>query len=433
MKEGFTVPHRNVFVLGLDDVNLEILQGLPGADEYRFHTLVPPDEILDLENLDFEDLLEKTHRHLEDFDGTVDAIIGYWDFPVSSLVPLLGERLGLPSPNLRAVVACEHKYWSRRLQARAIDEVPAFASVQLDDPRPPEGVGYPMWLKPVKSASSALAIKVEDPSEFDAAIAEIESGIDEYGVPFDQLLGHIELPPEIAEVGGRACLAEAAATGRQATVEGYMVDGRATVYGVVDSVLYPDSPSFHHYEYPSHLPGHVTERLSELSRRVMEEIDLGSGSFNIEWFWDPDTDRIALLEVNPRHSQSHAALFEHVDGVANHHVMLQLGLGNDPTMPTGEGPYGAAGRFWMRHFNDAVVRKAPDRARLEQVQEEIPGVSFDMVVEEGTRLSELPHQDAYSYELAVMVVAARDHEELQAKYERVVEALAFELDDIEED
>lgn len=427
------MPERNVFVIGLDDVNLDILRALPSADTCRFHTLVHPDEVLDMENLDFDELLERTHRQLTEFNGTVDAVIGYWDFPVSSLAPLLCERLGLPSPDLRAVVACEHKYWSRTEQAKAIDEVPGFGIVRLDDPQPPERVGYPMWLKPVKSASSELAIKVSEPSEFDEAVAEIEAGIDDFGIPFDALLGHLELPPEIAEIGGRACLAEEAAGGRQATVEGYMVDGRAHVYGIIDSVLYPDSPSFHHYEYPSNLPDRVTERLAELSRRVMEQIDLGSGAFNIEYFWEADTDRIALLEVNPRHSQSHAVLFENVDGVANHHVMLQLGLGDDPTMPSGEGEYDVAGRFWVRHFNDAVVRKAPGQAGAERLQREVPGVMVDYLVEEGTRLSELSHQDAYSYELAVLVVGGNDHEDLQAKYERAVDALAFELEDIEED
>ena len=44
-----------------------------------------------------------------------------------------------------------------------------------------------------------------------------------------------------------------------------------------------------------------------------------------------------VLEVNPQHSQSHAELFEQVDGVPNHLAMLRLALGRDPELPPRQG------------------------------------------------------------------------------------------------
>ncbi len=82
-------------------------------------------------------LLEKAERRLEAFDGPVDAIVGYWDFPVSSMVPILCERHGLPTASLESVVKCENKYWSRLEQQKACDAHPPFALVDLDDPRQP--------------------------------------------------------------------------------------------------------------------------------------------------------------------------------------------------------------------------------------------------------------------------------------------------------
>jgi hypothetical protein len=424
----------NVFVLGLDELNLGVLESLPGADELRFHRLLDKDELQDLAHLDLPARLAQAERILRDFEGSVDAVIGYWDFPVSSLVPILCHRFGLPGPDLEGVLRCEHKYWSRLEQADVIAEHPAFGLVEFDDPSPPDGVDFPMWLKPVKSASSELAFHVEDEQELTHAVAQIQDGIDDFGRPFDLLLDHAHLPAEIEEVGGRACLAEQAATGRQVTVEGYSIDDSPHVYGVVSSVHYPQTSSFHRYQYPAKVPDEVVEHLAELTTRVMRRMRLGSGTFNVEYFWDPDTDRVNLLEVNPRLSQSHAQLFECVDGVSNLHALVQLGLGRAPEMPHRKGRYAVAAKLFLRAFNDAVVIRAPGPDRVAGIEREVPGViSISAVVEEGARLADVPHQDPYSYVLASLVVAADDEDALLDRYEQCVEELGFELSPIEEE
>ena len=78
------------------------------------------------------DLLAEAQQQVEAFDGPVHAIIGFWDFPVSTMVPMLCERLGLRWASLESVVKCEHKYWSRLEQRRVIDEYPRFGLVDLD-------------------------------------------------------------------------------------------------------------------------------------------------------------------------------------------------------------------------------------------------------------------------------------------------------------
>ena len=92
--------------------------------------------------------------------------------------------------------------------------------------------------------SSDLAFHVKDRQQFEEAVAEIRAGIDKVGKPFEFVLEHIDLPQEVAEAGGRACLAEEEVTGRQVTVEGYSYDGRPHVHGIIDSHTYPDSSSF---------------------------------------------------------------------------------------------------------------------------------------------------------------------------------------------
>jgi hypothetical protein len=424
------VTRANIFVLGLDDLNLETLEALPAAAEYRFHQLLTAEELIEEEHPRLTQLLDKAQRQLEDFDGPVDAIVGYWDFPVSSMVPILRERLGLPGADLGAVVKCEHKYWSRLEQQKVIDEHPRFGIVDLEQtPRVPDGMGFPMWLKPVKSASSDLAFHVADQQQFEDAVEEIREGIDRIGRPFDLVLDHLDLPPEIAEIGGQACLAEEEVRGRQLTVEGYRFDGRVHVYGVVDSVTYPESSSFLRFQYPSGVPASVTDRLEDISRRVIQQVGLDCSTFNIEYFWDPDTDGLCLLEINPRHSQSHAMLFENVDGAPNHQAMVRLGLGRDPALPHRQGEHPAAAKWFLRRFRDGLVTRTPTQDELEKVEDDIPGVKVNVVAEKGERLSDLPSQDSYSYELADIFIGGEDEPDLVDKYERCVDALRFEFDD----
>jgi hypothetical protein len=168
---------KNVFVLGMDEHNHKVLQTMRDAEQYRFHPVLTFDDIYG-EEIAFGDALAKAQHVLDSFDGSIDAIIGFWDFPVSSLAPLLRQRYSLPTPSVEEIVMCEHKYWSRLVQQRVIEEYPPFALVDLDrDPVPPEGLRFPMWLKPVKSFSSVLAFGVADEQAFAEALEKIREGI----------------------------------------------------------------------------------------------------------------------------------------------------------------------------------------------------------------------------------------------------------------
>jgi hypothetical protein len=423
----------NVFVLGLDEHNERILQDLPDAQLYRFHPLLSLGELLGGEEIPLQDLLDKAIRQLDAFEGPIDAMIGFWDFPVSTMVPILCHRFkGLCCASLEAVVKCEHKYWSRLEQQKVIEEYPRFGLVDPGrDTEPPQGVSYPMWIKPVKSASSELAFGVANQQEFQDALRQIRDRISWMGAPFEAILDYLELPPEIANVGGQVCLAEEAISGRQLTFEGYRHRGETHTLGVVDSVRHEESPSFVRYQYPASIPDRVAERMADISDRVVRQVELEHVTFNIEFFWDESTDALYVLEVNPRHSQSHAELFAQVDGAPNHLAMLRLALGRDPEMPRRQGRCQVAAKWFLRHWKDGVVRRHPTELEIEQVQREIPDVTVDVTVHEGDRLSELHGQDSYSFILANIYVGAQNETELIKKYQRCVRALHFAIDDQE--
>ncbi|MET9517919.1 ATP-grasp domain-containing protein [Streptomyces sp. NPDC002994] len=421
---------KNIFVIGLDEANLPTLRAVPDPQRYDFHPLLTIEELQHGE-VSVAELFEKARAALDAFEGSIDAIVGYWDFPVSTLVPMLSERYGTRSTSLESVVKCEHKYWSRLEQQKVVDEHPRFGRVDLeaDDPRPPEGVRFPMWLKPALSYSSELAFGVKDQQEFREAVDEIRKGVARVGRPFEYILDRLDLPPEMAGVGGQVCLAEEALSGIQVAVEGYVHKGDVTVYGVLDSINYPDSSSFLRHQYPSALPEPVVRRLHDVSERVMRQIGMEAATFSIEYFYDPQNDAINLLEINPRHSQSHAELFEYVDGVPNHHCMLALALGENPALPHRAGPYEVAAKWYYRWFADGAAHQVPTPEDIARIEREIPGVRVDVVPDEGQRLSDTPQQDSYSYELAHIFTGGNSEKELREKYDRCVAALGLAFDE----
>ncbi|MFD7711630.1 acetyl-CoA carboxylase biotin carboxylase subunit family protein [Streptomyces sp. NPDC059786] len=420
---------KNVFVLGLDEANLPTLQAVPGAKHLNFRPLLTIGELQGGE-VSVPRLLDRAQSELDAFEGRIDAVVGYWDFPVSTLVPILGERYGTRHTSLESVVKCEHKYWSRLEQRKVTDRHPRFGRVDLDagDPRPPEGVRFPMWLKPALSYSSELAFGVKDMDEFRAAVAEIREGIARVGRPFEDILDRVGLPPEMEGVGAQVCLAEEAMTGIQVAVEGYVHEGEVTVYGVLDSINYPDTSSFLRHQYPSALPPEVLRRLHDVTGRVMRQIGFDGATFSVEYFYDPATREIGLLEINPRHSQSHAELFQFVDGVPNHHCMLALALGEDPRMPAGEGSHAVAAKWYHRWFTDGTVSRVPSAEDVARIERETAGLRVDVVPRQGQRLSELPQQDSYSYELAHVFTGGSSEDDLRAKFDHCVAGLGLAFD-----
>lgn len=421
----------NVFVVGLDEHNRMLLEGMPDAARYRFHAVFTYEEIYQ-EVISFEELLTEAQEMLDAFEDSIDAIIGFWDFPVTALVALLRPRYGLAATSLTELLKCEHKYWSRLVQQEVIEEYPPFALVDLDaEPEPPEGLRFPMWIKPVKSFASMLAFGVADEESFAVALAEIRSGIGRIGRPFEDLLQRAELPERIATVGGQACLVEEAITGRQVTVEGYRHHGEIVIYGIVDSIRYDNSPSFLRYQYPSTLPENVQQRVADISARMVEAIGLEGLTFNIEFFWDPGTDAVTVLEINPRHSQSHAELFADVDGTSNHELLLRLSLGLEPLIHPGQGRYRVAAKCFLRHFTDGIIRRHPSEEEIAAIERLVPATTIDLSAHTGDRLSQMHGQDSYSYQLASIYIGAEDEAELMMKFDQVVTALPYEIDDLD--
>lgn len=86
-----------------------------------------------------------------------------------------------------------------------------------------------------------------------------------------------------------------------------------------------------------------------------------------------------MLEVNPRHSQSHAELFDQVDGASNQQAMVHLALGRDPDMPRRARPYPVAAKWLLRQWTDGGIRRHPTDEEIAAVERDIDGVTIDLI------------------------------------------------------
>ena len=424
---------KNIFIIGLNDFNRELLKSLPDYDQYRFHQLLDRSRFVNASEFPVAEMLRDAEQSLASFDGPVDGIIGYMDFPVSTMLPVLCGKFGLRCASLESVLKCEHKYWSRLEQSRVVPEhIPRFRLFDPFDERALESIDleFPFWIKPVKSCGAYLGFRIPDRKTFEQSVAVIRENIGRLAQPFGDLLEHADLPPEIASVDPHACLAESLIGGRQCTLEGYVFEGQPVVYGVVDSIRQRNRSTFSRYQYPSALPNRVQRPMAEIAKRVIAHIGYDNAAFNMEFFWDERHDHLWLLEINTRIAQSHCDLFEKVDGTSSHQVAVQLSVGAKPALPSRQGNFQRAAHFFIRHYQDAVVTAVPDQDQIRALQEAIPGTWIEVLVRPGDRLSELYDlQDSYSYEIVHLYIGAQNQRQLLERYQQCADALDFQYAD----
>src|SRR5690606_13872502 len=129
--------------------------------------------------------------------------------------------------------------------------------------------------------------------------------------------------------------------------------------------------SFERYEYPSTIPQHVQDRANQVSKKVMHQVGFDNGCFNIEYFWNPESDELFLIEINPRISQSHSYLFEKVKGLSNHEVAVKIAVNETLEFSDDNGPFECAAKFLHRRYDrtNLVATRVPDKNDIYELQE----------------------------------------------------------------
>lgn len=424
---------KHIFVIGLDDFNLKELETVHNAAEYEFHGLVDYDTMVNPPSYPMESIMAEARKTLNEAPS-VDGIIGHWDFPTTSMLPILRREWGLPTPTLESVLYTESKYWCRLANQEAIPEcTPDFQGLDpySDDPVGDLDMAYPFWLKPTTAFSSFLGFRVEDEQKYVESITKIRDHIHVFAEPFEYIVQQCQNPKALPDRGsGATAVAEGLIGGRLCTLEGYVYNGEVTTYAVIDSLRGSNNVSFLCYQYPSQLPTGVQNRMCAHAETILKHIGLDQTPFNMEFFWDPMDDKIWLLEINPRISKSHCPIFQMATGASHHEVAIDITLGRRPNFPRPEGRYPMAAKFMPRVYGDATVTRVPSHEEIEAIRRHYPELIIHPTVEEGDRLSELRAQDSYSFEIGDVFIGAQDEADLHQKFRDVMEMLDFQFSEV---
>ena len=314
------------------------------------------------------------------------------------LAAIVSEQLGLGGPSPAALVNCQHKLRSRRIQQRvAPGATPSFTPVEVV-----EELSYPCFVKPVVGRLSDSVLLAREPAD----LARLEQGRP-YAREYESIAASVGL--KSGECFGY--LAEDVLTGVEVTLEGFVLGGgETTVVGITDSRTYPGTSSFERFEYPTGLADSRQAELSELAATLMPALGFDGGLFNIEFFV-PETGPAKIVEVNGRMASQFAPLLEHVHGRSSYDVLLALALGHDPGWPKPRHARFALS-YCVRVFEDALVEAVPE-----------VGDDLELLVAPGRLLSRQGTNDLDSYRLCIFAENGCERDSTVAAARRRAEEL----------
>jgi biotin carboxylase len=241
--------------------------------------------------------------------------------------------------------------------------------------------------------------------------------LEDFSRPLTAILRHLE----VSRLGAGYMLGENLISGHPFTVEGFACNGHIGFLGVVDADYYRGTRSYRLFRYPSVLPTLVQARARGLVSKLMRHIEYRHGAFNIDCLFDKRSNRIWILEINPRMAAQIADLFEKVDGINSYEALITLAQGHAPILRKGRGRYKVAGSFVFRRFADARIVSINEP---ESVLSKFPDARVHVYYSSGDYLSEDTFQDMKSYVYAIVNVGADSERELEKARDRCEMLLA---------
>jgi biotin carboxylase len=352
------VKRRRVLVLFPTAWDEAQFAALPSAVQARYELVYdsPADDEVrwDFDVLAYLDARERQWR------GRLDGVFSSSDYPGAIAAAALAYALGLRGAPPAAVLRAGHKFYAREAQRTVVPElVPRYRLFDPADERtwPPES-DFPCFVKPVKASFSLFARHIADRTALatfaaDPALAEFRTY---YAALFERLAARYAR----FEHGAHLFLAEEVLRGEQVTVESWVRAGTSGCLGIVDTSFHPGTQSFASFDYPSRVAPALHARLASAARTVALALGLDHTLFNVELFHDPVSERIGLIEINPRLCGQFGDLYAKVDGVSGFEFALALACGEDLPAPRAPGAFAAAASIPLRLFRSAYVARAPD-------------------------------------------------------------------------
>lgn len=205
----------------------------------------------------------------------------------------------------------------------------------------------------------------------------------------------------------------------QYNLDGYVFAGELRPLGFVESVMYPGTQAFMRFDYPCRLSEPGRDKALDVARRFLSAVGFTHGLFNMEFFHDPVTEKLTVIEFNPRMAAQFSDLYLRVNGVDLHRLGLELAFGRDPArLPWAEPSAGAAASFVYRCFDPAERPAMPGAAQQAALAKRFPdALLFRFAKSPGQIARDFKWLGSYRY--GILHLGGRDARELR---ERCLEA-----------
>ena len=340
---------------------------------------------------------------------------------------LMAERMGWPGTPVEAVLACQHKLHAREVLARCCPQ--ANLRFQVLDAEygaeVPSGLTYPQFVKPVKAAFSVLAREVGSAGELHThtRFGRREQWIIRHLVePFERVSRARLRPRDSAH----RLLLEEPVTGLQYNLDGVVFDGDVQMLGVVDAVMYPGTQAFMRFELPSRLDPAVQQRALAVARRFLQTVGFRHGLFNMEFFHDATSDRLTVIEFNPRMAAQFSDLYLRVHGLDLHALALALAHGRSPdSVRRAEPTAGVAASLVYRTLTpEAPVPPAPTPSQRDALRQAFPNSLLFSFTKDAHGLRR-EHKWLGSHRYGIVHLDGADWADLYARTERASELLGW--------
>ncbi len=338
---------------------------------------------------------------------------------------LLAEKMGLPTGSISGILNAQHKLMARQILARELPQanVP-FAAFSYTVRHASEiDLPFPFYAKPVKAAYSVLARQVDDFADLKHHLnfRPWEMFIIKRLVrPFNDVVERLQA----SDVNGHFMIGEQIIDGFQVNVDGFVVDGRTEILGIIDAVMYPGTDAFLRWEYPSRLPPEWQANIRRTTQQTVAALGLDHGLFNVEIRICTHSGQCKVIEVNPRMAAQFSDMYEIVDGINLHDVAIRLSLGESVTVEKKTMPDRCATSFVYRRFDGLEQATFPTGAQINALKAFDSRAQLVTFKKSGNELKrEMRWLKSYRY--ACLNLAAESESALTEKYHRASAILGF--------
>jgi hypothetical protein len=192
--------------------------------------------------------------------------------------------------------------------------------------------------------------------------------------------------------------------------------------------MHREAHCFARFDYPSQLPDVIRERMCEITQRVIRGLGLTHSMFNVELIYDRSSDRVSVIEVNPRICGQFGDLYQRVHGINGYEIALALATGRQvPPLP-GERQWTCSSSVPLRVLQPSRVLAAPTPADTARVEAEFAPCLVWNECRAGETLADFHDEDGSSQRYGVLNLAGRSPSEIEAKAVAIRNSLGYQIE-----